>query len=82
VSPPPGGALWRPVDDLAELRVVTVARDGQPRVELVDARTWVELVTLTPGAAAAVAVVLTERARRAGWVHPDPGPGPDHEPGS
>jgi hypothetical protein len=76
VSPPPSGALWRPVAALAQLRVATVTRDGQLRIELVDTRTWVELVSLSPGAAAAVAVVLTEQARRGGWVDPD------HEPGN
>ena len=66
MSRPPGGALWRPVDDLAELRVVTVARDGQPRVELVDARTWVELVTLTPDEAAKLGVMLAAAAGQPG----------------
>lgn len=68
--PPSRSGLWSPVEQLRDLDVTMVARPAGAgeRIELVDRRVWTELVSLTPAEAAALAAVLGERARQAGWV--------------
>jgi hypothetical protein len=63
--------VWSPVEALVDLDVTVAnpAGAGQ-RVELVDKRVWMELVSLTPAEAGALSIVLAERARWAGWVDP------------
>lgn len=77
MSPPPQGALWRPIEQLADLDVV-VSRlaAGVVRVELVDRRSHVELVSLDPRGAASLAGLLVSKCARAGWA------AGGHEPGS
>lgn len=67
MRPIPVGALWAPVDQLDQVDVVLRPAAGGMRVELVDRRSWLELVSLSPGEAAALGAVLGERARRCGW---------------
>jgi hypothetical protein len=72
--PPARTGLWSPVEELADLDVVTSSLAGNgDRIELVDRRVWTELVSLTPAEAGALAAVLAAQARRAGWVSPDLG---------
>lgn len=76
MSPPPQGALWRPVQRLADLDVTVSRRTaaGEVRVELVDRRSHVELVSLDPREAASLAGLLVSKSARAGWIA-------GHEPG-
>jgi hypothetical protein len=76
VTTPVAGALWTPAAALADLSVSVAYPAGVdgPRVEVVDRRLWVELISLPPREAAALASVLAEHARRGGWVDP-------HHPG-
>lgn len=59
----------KPVEHLADLDVVTSRPvGGGPRVDIVDRRLRVELVSLDPREAAQLGGLLVARSARAGWV--------------
>lgn len=71
MSVPPG--VWSPVTSIGDVEVRHVDRSGARRVELVDRRLWVELVSLPPAEAVELAELLTAAAGAPGRHGHEPG---------
>lgn len=67
--PPSRTPVWSPVESLAGIEVRRVTRAGKVEVQVIDRRTWTELVCLPPDEATQLAVEVVTAAGQPAAVH-------------